>query len=70
MLEPGDSFVWSRPELVLAGDYVFRSDPVIRTFDVAPDGRFLVAKRVGSGRQEVVAVVNWGEELAALVPLP
>ena len=29
VLEPGDSFVWSRPELVLAGDYVFRSDPVI-----------------------------------------
>ena len=41
-----------------------------RMFELAPDGRFLTATRVGSSSEplDLVVVVNWFEELKRLVP--
>jgi serine/threonine-protein kinase len=38
-------------------------------YDVAPDGRFLVARLVSEEKPEIVVVVNWFDELARLVPV-
>jgi serine/threonine-protein kinase len=40
------------------------------SYDVAPDGRFLLMKNVGApAREEVIVVQNWIEELKRLVPV-
>jgi hypothetical protein len=60
---------WGRPIRLFEGDYIFSEGP--RTFDIAPDGRFAMLKRVGGGdtsQPGVVVVLNWFEELKKLVP--
>jgi hypothetical protein len=43
----------------------------IRAYDVASDGRFLMVEdTAGSQGQQIVAVLNWFEELKARVPTP
>ncbi len=41
------------------------------TYDVGPDGRFIMAKPLGGGeseRSDLVIILNWFEELKRLVP--
>ena len=51
------------PELLFEGEFFF-------TFDIHPDGRFIMAKRqrTSSAPRELVLVQNWTEELQRLVP--
>ena len=56
-----------------AGSYYFGAPG--RNYDVAPDGRFLMVKagdETGDGATapEITVVLNWFEELTALVPVP
>ena len=58
---------WNEPTALFTGDYVW-SENFGRPFDVAPDGRFLMTKRVtGSRPEEITVVLNWFEELKRLV---
>jgi Tol biopolymer transport system component len=60
---------WGRPVRLFEGDYSFSSGP--RRFDVAPDGRFAMLKRVGgsdTSQPGVIVVLNWFDELKRLVP--
>ena len=46
-----------------------------RSYDVAPDGRFLIIRAVEEGAAEgtasnLVVVLNWFEELKQKVPVP
>jgi Tol biopolymer transport system component len=62
---------WGAPEKLFEGPYFFIDGP--ETFDVAPDGRFLMLK-MGGGNAEpttpdsLIVVQNWHEELKRLVP--
>ena len=49
---------------------ILSTTAVVRLFDLAPDGRFLVSTRVGAASepQELVLVLNWFEELRRLAP--
>ena len=44
----------------MTGDYL--TDASHASYDVAPDGRFLLLKRAGAEAQTIV-VHNWGREL-------
>jgi hypothetical protein len=64
-----DPAEWGRPVQLFEGDYLFSPGP--RSFDVAPDGRFLMLRPAGdasASRPDVVVVLNWTEELKRLVP--
>jgi len=59
---------WGDPTALFPADYIW-SEIFGRPFDVAPDGRFLMMKRVsGSRPEEITIVLNWFEELKRLVP--
>ena len=68
--EPGLQF--GPPQLLFDG--IFRTGSSAGFYDVAPDGTFIVIKTVsdtaegGSDPGDLVAVVNWFEELKARVP--
>jgi hypothetical protein len=66
---------WSntKPVSIISGPYLFPPAGNGRTFDVAPDGRFLMVKPVnGTAKspQSIVLVQNWSEEVKRLVPTP
>jgi hypothetical protein len=65
-------FVAGRPEVVVEGQYVVRENPSVRSFEVMPDGRFLLLKPEPVGDSNAAATVtivqNWTEELKRLVP--
>ena len=56
----GAEFSIGARSVVLQGDYL--TDASHANYDVAPDGRFLMLKRVGAESQTIV-VHNWGREL-------
>ena len=59
----------SEPTLLFDGPYISRAGELggSQSYDVAPDGRFLMVKRdLSSG--PLVVVLNWVEELKRLVP--
>jgi hypothetical protein len=52
-------------------DWKYLSCWFCQTYDVAPDGRFLMIKNpVESPHQRINVVLNWFDELKRLVPLP
>ena len=70
-----DAGLWGAPELLFGQSFVGAAG-VFRSFDVAPDGRF-VAMRLAEEtadtsdqvRPDIVLVQNWFEELTRLVPV-
>ena len=71
----GTAWEVTRPVLVVKEGYL--TMPAVdlgRTYDVGPDGRFLVVKGGGTGQTaalpSLVVVQHWGEELKRLVPTP
>jgi len=65
------TFTSRRPRLLLEEQYAPLPIPSA-TYDVAADGRFIVAERAGlsdgSARTQIHLVLNWFEELKRLVP--
>ena len=69
-IDSSDSFVHGTPEVLFEGRYYAGQG---RSYDVAPDGRFLMLKATDDGAAgvtEIQVVVNWFEELKARVPIP
>jgi serine/threonine-protein kinase len=64
---PGD---WGTPARLFEGRYVVGGPA--RSFDVAPDGRFLMVKEEGDAAARppdtMIIVLNWDQELKRLVP--
>ena len=60
----------SEPTLLFDGPYISRAIQTggSQSYDVAPDGRFLMVKRDLSSSGRLVVVLNWVEELKRLVP--
>jgi len=56
----GGRFSIGKRRTVLTGNYI--TDASHASYDVAPDGRFLMLKRAGADAQMIV-VHNWGREL-------
>ena len=76
-VDAGESFRASVPELLFEGPYaldISGGGGGVSNYDVAPDGRFLMIKRVGQGGDdaspEITVVLNWFEELNTRVPVP
>ena len=72
-VDTSDGFRWGSPEQLFAGQYIL--DPYvpvgIPNYDVDLDGqRFLMIKMTESedARRQIAVVLNWFEELKALVP--
>jgi Tol biopolymer transport system component len=69
MLGSGSNAGWTAPTKLFSSAH-YRGQPG-RTFDVAPDGRFLMIKDEGEAEEppfHFVAVLNWAQELKRLVP--
>ena len=71
-IDTGPTFTPGTPELVFEGQYFSGAQ---RTYDIAPDGRFLMIKEGDAadstaGESQSVLVENWFEELKARLPLP
>ena len=62
----GDDPAASRPAKLFEGDYVRGTGS--KTWDVAPDGRFLMKKVLRRAQYSIDIVLNWSEELKRLVP--
>lgn len=60
----------SEPTLLFDGPYISRAgeNGGSQSYDVAPDGRFLMIKPNLSSSGRLVVVQNWVEELKRLVP--
>ena len=61
----------SRPVKLFEGSYVGAASGVSQSYDVAPDGRFVMVRReegAGFTEQKINVVLNWFEELKARVP--
>jgi Tol biopolymer transport system component len=70
-LQPGTTFVAGRPQALFELGSVVGA--VGRSYDIAPDGRFLLIRGVqpeiaSSSAAEMIVVLNWLEELKRLVP--
>ena len=74
LVQTDASFTNETPKVLFeAGSYYFGRPG--RSFDVAPDGRFLMVKagyQTGedASAPEITVVLNWFEELTARVPVP
>ncbi|HYN64650.1 MAG TPA: hypothetical protein VES36_08600, partial [Candidatus Limnocylindrales bacterium] len=65
----GDRFNFSPPTLLFDNSYLLSTQPP--SYDVAPDGRFLMIKPIGDTEvvpSQIVVIQNWFEELKRLVP--
>ena len=70
-VETDPAFVQGVPEVLFEGAYYYGTG---RSYDVAPDGRFLMLKAGAEGdapppSTQIEVVVNWFEELKARVPV-
>ena len=72
-VETGPTFRAGDPEVLFEQQYFFNGRR--RTYDLAPDGRFLMVKASGAGDDarapaaQIILVQNWFEELQRLVPV-
>lgn len=57
--------VLTEPELRVGEPIELFDVPELVSFDVGPDGRFLISERTGSHERGIVAVLNWAQELVA-----
>lgn len=66
----GDKFNLSQATLLCDNPYLLSAQPP--SYDVAPDGRFLMIKPIGGDTavapSQIVVIQNWLEELKRLVP--
>jgi eukaryotic-like serine/threonine-protein kinase len=62
----GKSFNAGRARMLFQGEY-FRNSSM-PSYDIAPDGRFLIVKEDPAPRQELVVVLNWPQDLKARAP--
>jgi eukaryotic-like serine/threonine-protein kinase len=72
-VETGDELSFSAPEQLFTGPYRVLADPTARSYDVAPDGRFVMValddgSETGAPPSNIVVVQNWTEELKRRVP--
>ena len=74
-IETEPTFSAGRPEVLFEGPYLQGTLTRQRTYDISPDGRFLMLKQDGgpSGSSEpnepdLILVQNWFEELKRLAP--
>jgi eukaryotic-like serine/threonine-protein kinase len=71
-VETGDDFSFSQPMQLFSGRYFAQQNPVVSSYDVARDGRFLMIELpadAANGRSgSIVVVQNWTEELKRRVP--
>ena len=70
-VETDPTFRAGEPELLFEQQYYFLLGR--RTYDLAPDGRFLMVKEetapdASAGQEVIILVQNWFEELTRLVP--
>ncbi len=67
------TFSHESPVQLFPGPYVIEGNAELPSFDVAPDGRFLMLKDTvpdaRSDPQQIILVQNWHEELKRLVPV-
>ena len=63
-----NTFTHRAPARLFAGTYYWGGANPGRTYDVSPDGKFLMVKE-GGGSATFVVVENWFEELKARVPV-
>ena len=63
-IETQPRFRFQPPELLFEGDY-YHANP---SYDIGPDGRFLMIKLTEEPRGQINIVLNWFEELKRLVP--
>jgi serine/threonine-protein kinase len=72
-VESGATWTAGPPVRLLEGQYFLGGAGAVgRTYDVAPDGRFLMIKPAGTSQEaatNVIVVQNWTEELKRLVPV-
>ena len=72
----GPPSAWERPVPLFEaeGNYFFTT--LVRTFDVAPDGRSLMVQEeaatddASTPQDQIILILNWFEELKARVPVP
>jgi hypothetical protein len=59
------------PQVLFEGGFVYDdTDPGLRFFDVAPDGRFLMIEPTDTAKAaSIIVVQHWDEELKRLVPI-
>jgi Tol biopolymer transport system component len=55
-------------KMLFEGGFIAWEPNTPRTFDVAPDGRFLMIEPTATNAQRFNVVLNWTEELKRLVP--
>jgi Tol biopolymer transport system component len=62
---------FSKPQLVMEGNFKHSSGPWGRNYDLSPDGKewiFIMEERVDSLTNQVNIILNWQQELSELVP--
>jgi dipeptidyl aminopeptidase/acylaminoacyl peptidase len=66
----GPAFAFKPPAFLFESRYLASEQPP--SYDVAPDGRFLMIKPATESRTsaQIVVVLNWAEELRRRLPLP
>lgn len=72
-VETEDAFSFSAPVELFTGPYFFDATSAVASYDVAPDGRFLMIQPQASAADaasasSIVVVQNWTEELKRIVP--
>jgi serine/threonine-protein kinase len=72
-VQAGDDFSFSAPEQLFGGPYSMLQGPIVSSFDVASDGRFLMLEAPGGPGANapatgIVVVQNWTEGLKRRVP--
>jgi Tol biopolymer transport system component len=70
-VETDGEFSFSAPTALFTGPYVMSQAPANSSYDVAPDGRFLMIQlpaAVATTPSNIVVVQNWAEELKRRLP--
>ena len=57
------------PHLLFEGGFISWEPNAPRSYDVSPDGRFLMIEPTPTYSQRLNVVINWGQELKARVPV-
>lgn len=57
------------PHLLFEGGFISWEPNTPRSYDVSPDGRFLMIEPTPTYSQRLNVVINWGQELKARVPV-
>ena len=74
-IDTEDGFAPGNPGVSFEGQYLPDVYGTDRTYDIAPDGRFVMIKESGEAGQpaaspQLTVVLNWFQELTRLVPVP